>query len=93
MKKITVYTTNPCSQCRLTKKWLDDREIPYATEDANASAETADAIRAIAEADGIKPNMPFVQISNGDPETDLHWFGFIPDNLEKYATSTERKAA
>jgi glutaredoxin-like protein NrdH len=88
---ITVYTTNPCSQCRLTKKWLDDRSIPHEVKDANESEETAAAIRAQAEADGVKPNMPYVVVSTGDPEMDLHWFGFIPANLEKY--TTERKAA
>lgn len=88
---ITVYTTNPCSQCRLTKKWLEDRGILHQVKDANESEETAAAIRAQAEADGVKPNMPYVVVSSGDPETDLHWFGFIPDNLEKY--TTERKAA
>ncbi|WOH20747.1 glutaredoxin domain-containing protein [Paenarthrobacter sp. GOM3] len=88
---ITVYTTNPCSQCRLTKRWLEARSIPHQVKDANESEETAAAIRAIAEADGVKPNMPYVVVSNGDPETDLHWFGFIPSNLEKY--TTERKAA
>lgn len=87
--QITVYTTTPCSQCRLTKKWLDDRDIDYTPIDANTDEATANAIRAIAEADGVKPNMPLVQISNGDPETDLHWFGFIPANLNKYATQTK----
>jgi len=70
----------------MTKKWLDDRGIEYTTIDANADEKTADSIRAIAAADGqAKAVMPYVQVSNGDPETDLHWFGFLPDNLAKYA--------
>lgn len=82
---ITVYTTNPCVQCRMTKKWLKDRDILHQVKDANENEETAAAIRAVAEADGILPNMPYVIVSNGDPETDLHWFGFNPTNLGKYA--------
>jgi glutaredoxin len=89
---ITLYTTSPCSQCSLTKRWLDSRGIPYTALDANSDPATADAIRAVAEADGVIPNMPYVQVSNGDPETDLHWFGFIPDNLEKYTTTKEEAA-
>jgi len=73
----------------MTKKWLDDRGIDYTPIDANTDQATADAIRATAEADGVKPNMPLVQINNGDNETELHWFGFIPEYLEKYATKTK----
>jgi glutaredoxin-like protein NrdH len=29
--------------------------------------------------------VPVVIVSNGDAETDLHWHGFIPDLLAKYA--------
>jgi glutaredoxin-like protein NrdH len=35
---------------------------------------------------------PVVIVSTGDPETELMWGGFIPDNLRKY-TITELKAA
>jgi len=74
----------------MTKKWLDDNGITYTAIDANADEQTANAIRAIAAADGdTKAVMPFVQISNGDPETDLHWFGFQPANLTKYTLNKE----
>lgn len=89
---ITVYTTSHCRQCAMTKKWLDDRSIPYTPIDANSNESAAAAIRAIAEADGVIPNMPYVQVSNGDPETDLHWFGFIPANLAKYTTTNQEAA-
>jgi glutaredoxin-like protein NrdH len=29
---------------------------------------------------------PVVIVSAGDPEIELHWFGFDPNNLSKYAT-------
>lgn len=80
----------------MTKSWLTNRDIPFTVIDATADENTADAIRAIAAGDGIdgKVTMPYVQYSTGDPETDFHWFGFIPDNLDRYATTIiETKAA
>ena len=95
MKSITVYTTPACRQCNMTKSWLTNRDIPFTVIDATADENTADAIRAIAAADGMdgRPTMPYVQYSTGDPETDFHWFGFIPDNLDRYATTLLQKAA
>jgi len=29
MKKITVYTTNTCSYCKMVKKWLDSKGVKY----------------------------------------------------------------
>jgi glutaredoxin len=79
----------------MTKTWLDKRGIPFDVVDATADEQTGDAIRAIAAGDGIegKVTMPYVQYSTGDPETDFHWFGFIPANLEKYATTITQEAA
>jgi len=79
----------------MTKKWLTGRGIPFDVVDATEDDTTADSIRAIAAADGIdgKVTMPFVQYSTGDPETDFHWFGFIPDWLEKYATTIPNQEA
>lgn len=76
----------------MTKSWLTKKGIPFDVVDATADDQTGDAIRAIAAGDGIegKVTMPYVQVSTGDPEADLHWFGFIPANLEKY---TLEKAA
>jgi glutaredoxin-like protein NrdH len=88
-RTVTIYTTTPCQQCRMTKKWLDDRGIDYTPIDANADEQTADAIRAIAADEGVKAEMPFVVVSNGDPETDMHWFGLNRDFLEKYTTTKE----
>ena len=76
----------------MTKTWLTKKGVQFEVVDATEDEQTADAIRAIAAQDGIegRPTMPYVQVSTGDPETDLHWFGFIPANLEKY---TLEKAA
>ena len=92
---ITVYTLPACSQCNMTKAWLKKNNVPFEVVDAMQDEKAADSIRFIAEADGIdgRPTMPFVQYSSGDPETDFHWFGFIPDNLEKYAKPLAAVAA
>lgn len=35
---------------------------------------------------------PVVIVSTGDPELELHWQGFHPDNLKKYTHSTKEAA-
>lgn len=95
MKTITIYTTPACSQCNMTKRWLETRNIPYSVVDATADENVADSIRSLAASDGNtgKVQMPYVQYSTGDPETDFHWFGFIPAHREKYATTITQEAA
>jgi glutaredoxin-like protein NrdH len=83
-RTITIYTQPNCQPCKATKRWLDKRTIPYQDIDVTTSPEDAEAIRAL----GFK-EAPVVIVSTGDPETDLMWSGFIPDNLTKYAHSTE----
>jgi glutaredoxin len=79
----------------MTKRWLETRNIPYAVVDATADENVADSIRSLAASDGNtgKVQMPYVQYSTGDAETDFHWFGFIPAHLEKYATTITQEAA
>ena len=36
--------------------------------------------------------VPVTVVSNGDPETDIHWGGLVLANMEKY-TNTEQEAA
>jgi hypothetical protein len=79
----------------MTKRWLESRHIPYKTVDATADDNVADSIRSLAATDGNtgKVQMPYVQFSTGNPETDFYWFGFIPAHLEKYATTINQEAA
>lgn len=79
MKQITVYTLPNCFQCNLTKKWLDRAGVEYTTVDLNASPDDAAAIAEL----GYK-QAPIIVVSNGDPETDIHWSGFQPDHLARY---------
>ena len=85
MKTITVYTQPGCQPCRATKRWLDKRGIEYRTVDVTESPADLEAIKEL----GYN-SVPVVIVSNGDPETDLHWHGLHVDNLTKY---TLQKAA
>lgn len=79
MKTITLYTLPNCFQCNLTKKWLNRAGTEYTAIDLNASADEAAAIAELAYTQA-----PIIVVSNGDPETDIHWSGFQPDHLNKY---------
>jgi glutaredoxin-like protein NrdH len=78
---LTVYTQPSCQPCKATKRWLDKRGIIYQEVDVTTSPKDAEAIRAL----GFK-EAPVVIVSSGDPELDLMWSGFDPNNLTKYAT-------
>lgn len=79
MKKITVYTAPECGQCNLTKNWLTTRTIPFETVDLSESPDDLAAVRELGYS-----SAPVVIVSNGNPETNLHWFGFRPDFLTRY---------
>lgn len=81
MAQVTVYTTPACSQCRMTKRWLDSKGIDYSTVDLSQSPDDLAAVKAL----GYEA-APVVIVSNGDPETDLHWYGFRPDHLTRYTS-------
>lgn len=86
MKIITVYTQPGCQPCRAVKRWLDKRDVEYQTVDISTSPADLEAVKAL----GYQA-APVTIISSGDPETDIHWHGFIPDLLSKY--TIEEKAA
>lgn len=77
---ITVYTTPSCSQCNLTKRWLTTHDIPFNVIDLSQSPDDMAAVKALGYAAA-----PVVIVSTGDAETDIHWYGFRPDNLQRYA--------
>lgn len=76
---ITVYSTPICSRCKLVKKWLDSRGITYTAIDLSESPADAAAVKELGYTEA-----PVVIVSNGDPETDIHWTGFNPDFLARY---------
>ena len=77
---VTVYTKPGCQPCRATKRWLDNRSVEYQTVDVTTSPADLEAIKALGY-EGV----PVVIVSGRTPELDLHWHGFIPDLLAKYA--------
>lgn len=79
--QITVYSQPSCQPCKATKRWLDKRGISYHEVDVTTSPDDLAAIKSL----GYK-SAPVVIVSTGDPEIELHWFGFDPNNLSKYAT-------
>ena len=76
---VTVYTTPNCQQCNMTKRWLTKNNVPYDTVDLSQSPDDLAAVRALGYAAA-----PVVLVSNGDPETELHWYGFNPEFLTRY---------
>lgn len=82
MRTITLYTTPNCFQCGLTKKWLDRAGAEYTTVDLSISPDDLAAMKMLNHFQA-----PVIVISNGDPETDIHWSGFQPDHLHKYVGS------
>ena len=83
-KTITIYSRPSCQPCKAVKRWWDRKGIQYQEVNVEASPEDAAAIRALGY-DGV----PVVVVSNGDPETDIHWQGLVLANLEKYTTETK----
>jgi glutaredoxin-like protein NrdH len=87
LRIVTVYTSPGCQPCRATKRWLDKNGVTYREVDVTKSPDDLAAIKEL----GYN-TAPVVIVSTGDPELELHWQGFHPDNLKKYAHSTEKAA-
>lgn len=65
----TVFEKPRCSQCTLTKRWLEKHGVPYSVEDLDP------AILEAAKDAGIT-SAPLVVTSGGE-----YWGGFRPDLL------------
>jgi glutaredoxin-like protein NrdH len=94
MKAITVYTTPNCSQCTMTKKWLDDPERgnlkgQYNIVDLSQDLQAYEAVKALGYA-----SAPVVVVNtNGDTKDEQHWYGFRPDMLKEFALNAQLIAA
>ena len=92
--QITVYTTPSCSQCTLTKNWLDDPtrgnfKGQYKVVDLAESPDDLAAVQALGYM-----RAPVVVINdNGDTMDEKHWYGFRPDLLKEFTTNKEEAAA
>jgi glutaredoxin-like protein NrdH len=81
---ITVYTTPACSQCNLTKAWLDDAKRgnlkgQYRVVNLATSPDDLAAVQALGYAAA-----PVVVVNLGDTQDEKHWYGFRPDLLEQF---------
>jgi glutaredoxin-like protein NrdH len=85
MPIVTVYTTPSCSQCTLTKKWLDDPKRgdlkdQYKVVDLSQDPEAYEAVKALGYMQA-----PVVIVGNpGANNDETHWYGFRPDMLEQF---------
>jgi glutaredoxin-like protein NrdH len=87
LRIVTVYTSPGCQPCRATKRWLDKNAVTYREVDVTVNPDDLAAIKEL----GYNA-APVVIVSTGDPELELHWQGFHPDNLKKYTHSTKEAA-
>ena len=87
MKSITIYSRPSCQPCKRIKAWWEKRGVTYQEVDVEQSPMDLAAIKALGYA-----SVPVIVVSNGDPETDIHWQGLVLANLEKY-TLNQKAAA
>lgn len=77
MEPITVYTTGPsCQKCRMTKRMLDTKGVPYVEVDIT---ENPDA-RAYVTGDLGYSVAPVVVVDDED-----HWSDLRPDHIDRIA--------
>lgn len=84
MKTITLYSRPDCQPCKRIKGWLERNGVTYQEVNVEASPADREAIKALGYA-----GVPVTVVSNGDPETDIHWQGLVLANLEKYTLETK----
>ena len=82
-RTITIYSRPDCQPCTRIKAWWDRKGVTFQEVNVEASPGDRAAIKELGY-DGV----PVIVVSNGDPETDIHWQGLVLANLEKY-TLTE----
>lgn len=83
---ITIYSRPDCQPCKRIKAWWDRKGVSFNEVNVEESPDDLVAIKAL----GYE-RVPVTVVSNGDPETDIHWGGLHLDNMTKY-TLTEQAA-
>jgi glutaredoxin-like protein NrdH len=72
----------------MTKNWLDKSGVPYGVVDLSTDEQALAAVRELGYG-----SAPVVIVNdNGDTRDEKHWYGFRPDLLAEF-TSTSTKAA
>ncbi|MCI7240681.1 MAG: glutaredoxin-like protein NrdH [Aerococcus suis] len=70
---VTVYSKPNCTQCNFTKRFLNDKDIPYQEKDITASDEALNEVRDL----GFQ-SLPVVMADGLEP-----FNGFRPDKLKQ----------
>lgn len=78
VKRVAVYSKPSCQQCEATKRWLNSREIPFDLEDATDPLN----LEAISYLGYM--SAPVVVVAFEEDIPDVHWYGFNPDELNRY---------
>lgn len=87
MRTITIYSRPSCQPCKAIKRWWDRNGVTYNEVNVEESPADLEAIKAL----GYE-RVPVTVVSNGDPETDIHWGGLHMDNMSKYTLETKAAA-
>lgn len=74
---VRVYVKPACVQCNMTKRWLDERSVPYVLDDAT-DPQVIEAAKAL----GIMA-APIVVVDQVDGGT-AQWGGFQPGMLDEH---------
>jgi len=82
MTVVTVYTRAACQQCRATERWLDSHDVEYTTAPAD-DPDNLLAIKALGYAAA-----PVVIATPRGAGSDVHWYGFNPDMLNRIIEGT-----
>lgn len=80
-RTITLYSLPDCSQCNMTKRWLDRAGVEYRTVMLDQSPDD----KALMDRLGYKQAPIVIVDSEDDMFESGAWSGFRPDELAKYA--------
>ncbi|MDQ0100483.1 glutaredoxin-like protein NrdH [Paenarthrobacter nicotinovorans] len=84
MKTITLYSRPDCQPCKRIKAWWDRKGVTFQEVNVEESPDDRAALKALGY-EGV----PVTVVSNGDPETDIHWQGLVLEHMEKYTLETK----
>ena len=78
MKKVTIYALSTCLWCRKTKKFFEERHIPFEAVDYDKQDEaTQDRMMKEMKAAGASGSFPFIKIGSACTQ------GYDPAEFEK----------
>ena len=81
MKKVTIYTLSTCLWCRKTKKYFEEKKIPFDTIEYDKQDEARqEKIMQEMRAQGGTGSFPFIKIGNSTTQ------GYNPEEFEQLLT-------